>query len=148
MARLKFSATIAQVSTGTPSARTMAMLKAAANHRIALNEVEVTFDGVNNTDPKILVELCTFSGDGTASGSAAVADADGIGSETPQTTLREGFSSTDPTAVTILKRARVSPSGSYTWRGEFVVPGGGRIGIRVTNPGTAVNCNVAMRGEE
>ncbi len=148
MARLKIVGTIDQVTTGTVTARTMAMLKAATNQRFALNEVEVTFDGVDNTAAKILVELCTFSGDGTASGSAAAANADGIGSETVQTTLRQGFSGTDPTAVTILKRARVSPAGSYVWRGEFVAPGGGRIGVRVTNPGTAVNCNVSMRGEE
>lgn len=137
MARIR--ATVGQngISTGT-SAKTILQLIAAANHRVAIEELGISFRGIVNTDPPVLVEIVRQTTAGTVS-AATPAKKDASADETLQTTA--GHTATvEPTTTDVLKRFSVHPQTGFVWQArpgdEIWIAGGGRIGIRVTTTTT------------
>ncbi len=64
MAGLRFHAKTAEVATGT-ALKTIMQLMAAANHRVKVKELSISFKGVSNTDAPILVEVLRQTTAGT-----------------------------------------------------------------------------------
>lgn len=122
-----------EIVTGT-STKTLVQIIAAANHRVLVDYIAVSFKGVVPTDAPILVEVLRQSTAGTMSALTPkkLNDAD---DETLQTTAQHTASG-EPTAGDILFSAEVHPQGSKVWHmpmhKRLVVKGGGRLGVRVT----------------
>jgi hypothetical protein len=148
MAGLNFVAQTAEIATGT-SKKTLLQLVAAANHRVKVKEISISFDGTSNTAAPILVQALRQSDAGTMSALTLVKwDADD--DETLQTTAQH-TATAEPTGTTEVLGEQVHPQGGYTWQapfgGEIVINGGDRLGIAVT-AGADVNAKVRAICEE
>lgn len=148
MAGVAFAAVTAEISTGT-SAKTLIQVVAAANHRIKINELSVSFKGTSNSAAPIKVRVLRQTDAGTASALTPVKgnDAD---DETLQTTAQH-TATAEPTAGDVLRSLEVHPQSGFYWQapfgGEIIVKGGGRVGIEVT-AGADVNAIAQIIGEE
>jgi len=148
MAGLRAVAQTAEIDT-TTSKRTLLQLIAAANHRVLVKEISISFDGTSNTAAPILVQVATQSTSGTVTG-LTPQKMNPDDTETLQTTA--GHTATvEPAETAEIMGENVHPQGGYTWQapfgGEIVVPGGGRLGVAVT-AGAAVNAKARMIFEE
>ncbi len=149
MAGVRFSAQTAEITTGT-TLKTVLMITAAANVRVLVREVSVSFKGVTSTDAPILVQVLRFSTAGTFTSLTPVKNNDGD-DETLQVTA--GHTATaEPTPGDVLVREEVHPQGgAFLWQAtygdEFVVKGGSRLGVSVT-AGASTSCVARIRGEE
>ena len=134
MAGVRCSAQTVQVTTGT-SIITLLQLAAAANHRVLVKEISVSFNGTSNTATPILVQVKRQTTAGTMSALTPVKDNPADNAETLQTTAQYN-ATVEPSAGDILFTEQVHPQGGYTWQapfgGDIVIPGGGRLGIAVT----------------
>lgn len=148
MAGNRFAAVTAEVATGT-SLKTIAQILAAANHGLLVGRVEVSFEGIAPTDAPILVEVLRQTTAGTMS-SLTPTKIDADNNDTLQVTAQH-TSTSEPTAGDVLFTRFVHPQGGYTWafagNDRIRVPGGGRLGVRVT-AGVTVGCVVGIFGEE
>ena len=148
MAGIKAVAQTAEVSTGT-SKKTILQLVAAANHRVLVKELSISFDGTSNTAAPILVEIARQSTAGTMT-SLTPAKVDLDGDETLQTTAQH-TATAEPTETDVLMAENVHPQGGYTWQapfaGEIVINGGDRLGLAVT-AGASVNAVARLGFEE
>jgi hypothetical protein len=148
MAGVRFTATTAKISTGT-ALKTLIQVVAAANHRLLIDEISISFDGVVQTDEPILVEVLrqTTAGTMTALTCRKNNDAD---DETLQVTAQH-TATAEPTAGDLLKSWLVHPQTGRPWQAPFgreiVVKGSGRLGIRVT-AAASVDAVVEIGGEE
>lgn len=133
MARNHCTVGVAGVTTGT-SAKTILQLIAATNVRVALKRLSISFRGTSNTDTPVLVELLRQTTAGTMTAATPVSR-QGIGTETIQTTAAH-TASAEPTAGNVLYRLSVHPQTGavidFVGENEILIPGGGRLGVRVT----------------
>jgi hypothetical protein len=133
MAGILAVAQTGNLATGT-ALKTLAMIKAAANHRCKAHEFSVSFEGVTVTDAPILVQIYRPTTDGTMS-SLTPKKIDDDAAETLQTVAYENASA-EPTIGDILFSQYVHPQGEWTYRRPFgkeiVVRGGQRLAIAVT----------------
>ena len=149
MAGIRAIAQTSEVSTGT-AAKTLLQIAAAANHRVLVVELSVSFDGTDSAGAPILVEILRQTDAGTMSSLTPVkVDADG--DETLQTTAQENATA-EPTAGDVIMREQVHPQGGgWTWQAPFgrelVLTGGERLGVRVT-AAAAVNAVARVVFEE
>lgn len=133
---------VSAITTGT-AAKTIQVITAAANHALAINRVEIGFDGVVTTGAQVLVEFLkgTMSG---GSGSSAANPVEGYSSdpEAVQATGVSGYTSEPTHTANVVFAQYVHPQGKWVWvpPDEFIgkVAGGTSFSIRVT-VGTAVN---------
>ncbi|RLF30319.1 MAG: hypothetical protein DRN14_00250 [Thermoplasmata archaeon] len=148
MAGILAVAQTAEVATGT-SKKTLLQLVAAANHRVKVKEISISFDGTSNTAAPILVEVLKQTDAGTMSSLTPV-KIDEDGDETLQTTAQH-TATAEPSSGNVNMREQVHPQGGYTWQapfgGELVINGGDRLGIAVT-AGADVNAVARMIFEE
>lgn len=144
MAGLFVRATTAQVATGT-SAKTILQIVAAANHRIKIPKVSVSFEGVTPTDPPIQVVLMRQSTAGTMSSLTPVKDNDSD-DETLQTTAQH-TATVEPTSGDIIETKLCHPQGRVDFIGPFTVKGGGRLGVVVT-ASVGIDCVASALIEE
>jgi len=148
MSGVRGHAATAAISTGT-SAKTLLQLVAASNHRVHVEEVEISFNGVTNTAEPIKVDILRQTNAGTMSSLTPVKAMPGD-AETLQTTALHTASS-EPTAGDILESFYVHPQQGRAWQAPFakpiVIPGGGRVGVRVT-AAASVNALVTAKFEE
>jgi len=148
MARIRVHAGQNGIATGT-SVKTLIQIVAAANHRVAVTEVGIGFHGVTNTHEPILVELLRQTTAGTMSALTPVKK-DASADETLQTTAQH-TATAEPTAGDVLKSWPVHPQTGVIWQppsgDEILVPGGGRLGLRVT-AANSINADVYMDFEE
>lgn len=144
MAGLRFRATTGQVATGT-SAKTIMQIVAASNHRVVIPRFEVGFEGVSNTDAPILTEVVVQTTAGTMTSLTLVKDNSEDG-ETLQTTAQH-TASAEPTTTSTLYAMFIHPQTARVINGPFIVPGGTRVGVRVTSANN-VDCVVTCLGEE
>lgn len=148
MAGVPVSAVCAEVAT-TTSAKTLVQVVAASNHRILVRRIHASFKGVVTTDAPILVEVLRQTTAGTSSALTPV-KLNSSDDETLQTTAREAVT-VEPTASDILLRREVHPQGGFDWVARFgeeiVVPGGARLGLRVT-AGVSVSAVAGFEVEE
>lgn len=152
MARLGIIAQPAPIVTGTVKT-TMVQLLAATNQRVAMREMSCSFNGVSNTATPILVEVVRQTSAGTMTNTTTLRKVDPDLSETIQTTCHD-TATVEPTDSGDVPIAEyVHPQTGFLWQpgsmgvDEIIIPGGGRLGLRVT-AGTSVNANVRLKGEE
>jgi hypothetical protein len=133
MAGVKLVAVTAENATGVAK-KTLLQIVAAANHRVLVKEVAISFKGIVNTNPPILVELYRQTDAGTMSALTPQKWNPGD-DETLQTTAQEN-ATVEPAGATVIFREEVHPQGGYTWQLPFgwdiSVPGGTRLGVAVT----------------
>jgi hypothetical protein len=148
MSRVGFNAVKTGIATGT-SAKTLMQIIAAANHRVALSEIGVSFQGTSATDPPVLIEVLRQTTTGTVSALTLV-KSNNSDDETIQTTASH-TASAEPTAGDILMAFTVHPQAGFVWQappgGEIIIPGGGKVGIRATTS-TTQTAAVTVKGEE
>lgn len=148
MSGVEFRAETAAIITGT-AVKTLLQVVAAANHRVKIHEMSVSFNGTSNTDAPILVEVLTQSTAGTMSALTLV-KGNSSDDETLQTTGLH-TATVEPTAGSVLKAEYVHPQTGFLWQAlygkEQIIPGGTRLGIRVTAT-VSVNAVARMEGEE
>lgn len=149
MARNGFTLiTPAEVALSAATVKTVAQVIAATNVIAAVTGLEITFDGISNTEAPVNVEILRQTTAGTMT------------SQTPKKTkdtstalgVTGSYNATaEPTAGDILKVFHIHPQAGVTMplqlENEIEIPGGGRLGVRVTAP-AAVNCLLTITGEE
>ena len=149
MAGLGFAAQTASIATGT-SLKTLAQVVAATNTRAKVREWSISFDGTSNTATPILVEVVRQTSAGTMS-SLTLRKQNTSDSETLQTTGLHTATAEPTDGGDVPFAELVHPQTGYTWQspfgGEWIVPGGGRLGLRVT-AAAGVNARVRLIGEE
>jgi hypothetical protein len=136
MAGLRFSVSTSEINTGTTKV-TLLQILAAANHRVKVSEIRVSFQGIVNTDAPILVEIARQSTTPAGSDSVTPEKLDPGYDETIQTSAAELFDGTNqPTETSIVDSELVHPQTGWGWQApkgdEIIVPGGGRLGLAVT----------------
>ena len=148
MAGVNAVAQTVQITTGT-SLITLMQLLAATNQRVKVKEISVSFNGVSNTGVPILVEVLRQTSAGTMSALTLVKE-NSSDSETLQTTAQYN-ATVEPSASSIVMTEQVHPQGGFLWQapfgGEIIVPGAGRLGLRVT-AGVSVSAMARMVFEE
>jgi hypothetical protein len=153
MARLGIIAQPALIVTGT-ALKTLLQLVAPTNQRVAVREISISFNGVSNTSTPILVEVVRQTSAGTITNVTTLRKTDpDISAETIQTTCKDTATvePTDGGDVPIAEQ--VHPQTGFLWQpggmgiDELIIPGGGRLGVRVT-AGTSVSAAVRVRAEE
>jgi hypothetical protein len=119
--------------------KTLLQLVAAANHRVLVQGFGISIKGIAATDPPVLVQLLRQTDAGTMTAGTAgthLSKKNNSDDETLQTAARVN-ATVEPAAGDILFSREVHPqSGEYFWfpfGQEVVVPGGGRVGVRVTS---------------
>lgn len=148
MAGVGFWANATEVLTGT-AVKTILQLVAAANHRLHVNTLSISFKGTSPTDAPVLVEICRQTGAGTSSANTPVKECS-ADTETLQVTARDAFLA-EPASSTVLWSEEVHPqSGLHVIQralNDIPVVGGERLGVRVTAAVT-VKVVVTLRGKE
>lgn len=148
MAGLKLVAQTGEVATGT-SKKTLLQIVAAANHRVVITEISISFDGTSNTAAPILVQALVQTDAGTMS-ALTLQKINADDDETVQTTAQH-TATAEPTGTTEKMGEQVHPQGGYTWQArpgdELVINGGDRLGI-ATTAAADVNAKVRVRLEE
>lgn len=149
MSALGIIAQAEAVTTGT-AAKTLVQLVAPANQRIKVKEISISFNGISNTATPILVEIVRQTSAGTMS-ALTLRKADPDDSETIQSSALQN-ATVEPTDGGDVPMAEyVHPQTGYTWQAPFgeelVIPGGGRLGVRVT-AGASVSACARVKGEE
>lgn len=148
MALVPFTArTEADIALTAATAKTIVQIKAAANQRVDVRSVSVTFKGTSPTETPILVELVHSSSSGTATGGTPRRDS--AGTETLQVTSQTNFT-VEPATDYVMREWLFHPQGGFMEKfsvGEIQVEGGARVGLRVTSPQTAT-CRGYISGEE
>jgi hypothetical protein len=148
MAGVGFATVTGEITTGT-SVKTLIQVVAAANHRLRVREISISFKGILGTDAPILVQVLRQTTAGTMSALTPVKlnDSD---DETLQVTAQH-TATAEPTAGDVLMSEEVHPQSGYTWQspfgGEIPVKGGGRLGVRVT-AGASTSAVVRIFGDE
>jgi hypothetical protein len=148
MAGNRFKGATAAIATGT-SAKTLAQIVAAANHKVLIDGVRISFNGVSSTAEPIKVDILRQTTAGTMSALTLVKDPDDW-SETMQTTAQH-TATAEPTSGDVLHSQYVHPQQGTVWEFAFsrtiAIGGGDRLGVRVT-AAASVNALVEFAGEE
>jgi hypothetical protein len=149
MAGVRFVSSIAETATGT-SALTLLQIVAAAQQRVKISEISISFKGTSNTAAPILVQIMIQTAGSEAKSAGTVSKWNPADDETLQTTACITFT-TEPTYGVELLKEEVHPQTGYTWQapfgGEIIVPGGKLLGIVVT-AGVSVSAVCRVIGEE
>lgn len=139
----------AVVALTAATAKTALQLTAAANIRVAVQAITVSFDGNSNTAVPVVIQVLRQSTAGTMTARTASPKDDGI-SSTIQAAGSENASA-EPTAGTIVLQYHIHPQAGAQYPlplpGEIVLAGGGRLGVKLNAPAN-VNCLVNIEFEE
>lgn len=148
MAGNRIKAVTGQITTGT-STKTLLQIVAASNHKVLIDEISISFNGVSNTAEPIKVDVLRQTTAGTMSALTLVKDPDDF-DETIQTTAQH-TATAEPTAGDVLMSEHVHPQQNFLWQAPFgrqiAIGGGDRLGIRVT-AAASVSAIVRATGEE
>jgi hypothetical protein len=143
-------ATAEDVVTGT-ALKTMLQVTAAAQERLVLDSIDVTFDSTSATAVPVLVRLYTQTSAGTGGTTVTPVKQDQTSGTVTVTALKgpAGTWTAEPTAGDILRTWRIPPTSGQVVQlplgREVISAVGGRLGITVT-AGATVNCTVGMAG--
>lgn len=148
MAGVKFSAQTPEIATGT-SKKTIVQVEAAANHRVLVKEISVSFTGISNTALPINVQVLRQTDAGTMS-ALTLSKRNESDSETIQTTGTQAASA-EPTGTDEVMGEETHPQGGFIWQAPFddpiIIQGGDRLGVAVT-AAADVNAKARMVCEE
>ena len=135
MAGIFFYAQTAAIATGT-AIKTLLQIVAATNTRAKVREWSISFNGTSNTATPIPTEIVRQTSAGTMS-ALTLRKNNTLDTETLQTTAQHTATvePTDSSDVPFFEE--IHPQTGYTWQapfgGEYVVPGGTRLGLRTTS---------------
>lgn len=151
MAGQMLKAVFDPVASGTAD-HTLLMVKAPANIPLKVHEWEISFQGQDNVAAPIRVQVLRVTTDGTGS-AVTLKKLDPGRDETIQSTATQGYGGTnEPTAGEILHERYVHPQTGWHHvvpnPDDVVVPGGGRIAIKLQDPGVSVNVTGSLTFEE
>lgn len=135
MSDLRGRATTAPVAV-TTTAKTVLQLVAAANHRVVVKRISVSFTGIVATDEPIQVDIYVQTTAGTMTALALIKDNPGD-DETLQTSAQH-TATVEPTKTSLLDSKTVHPQSRADF-GPFIIPGGTRLGVYVDAPNNT-NC--------
>jgi hypothetical protein len=143
-------ATAEDVVTGT-ALKTMLQVTAAANERLVVDSVDITFDSTSATAVPVLVRLYVQTTAGTGGTTVTPVKQD-QSAGTPTVTALKGPAGTwtaEPTATDILRSWRIPPTSGQVVQlplgREVISAVAGRIGLTVT-AGATVNATVNLAG--
>lgn len=131
-------------------ASTVMQLTVPTNERVKILAWGAYFDGVSSSAEPVQVKLLRQSGDGTFTGGITAQKQD---NSIPEVIGASGFykATVEPTSGSVLKCILIHPQMGYEeqlpYGREFIVGGGGKLGIEVTAP-SAVNVRPWMMFEE
>jgi hypothetical protein len=145
MSALPIVAETGDFATATAT-KTMLQIVAAANHRVRVDYVDISGKGISATDAPVLWEVCRQTTAGTMT-ALTVGLRDALATEAVQTTAQR-TATAEPTTTTILAGSFIHPQRSYRIYGPWIVPGGGKLGVRANTPTQANNWNVTAYGDE
>ncbi len=149
MAGVRVVANTGDISFATAT-KTIMQLVAAANHRIKIERIRVSFKGQSGSEAPVLVELLRQSTAGTMT-SLTLYKANDSDDETIQTTAQH-TATAEPTAGDVIASQLVHPQAGYDFvflpGRELFVKGGGRLGVRVNTPMQAGTIDVSAEIEE
>lgn len=151
MAGIRFTVTTGEISLAAAT-DTLLQILAATNQRVFINEWEISFQGVDASQPPVLVQLVRQTTAGSGGSTVTPVKVNSADDETIQTTCIKTPTS-EPTTTDVIDEKFVSPNGGgFTWGpgniGTLICKGGERIAIRCTNAGTSVDCVVTAKCEE
>ncbi len=150
MAGILVSAQTAEVAT-TTSKKTLLQVLAAANHRVKVKEISISFDGISSVAAPIIVQVLRQTDAGTGGDSLTLQKMNESDQETLQTTALKDIDGGEPTGANEVLGEEVHPQGGYTWQapfgGEIIIEGGDRLGVAVT-AAVGVNAKIRMIVEE
>jgi len=143
--------TSVEVAAAVAAFKTILQWVAPAGIIVAIQGVDLSFDGVSNTGEPVqweLIRQTTAGTGGTARNPLKTKDT----STALQSTGLENIVTTEPTAGDILAAGHIHPQAGMLNPlplpdGEIEIAGAGRLGLRINAP-AAVNCRATMRGEE
>jgi hypothetical protein len=124
------------------AAHTILQVVAPSNHRVRIKSFEIGFKGAVTTDAPIQIRVLRQTTAGTGGTSVTPVNTDAK-SETIQSAAQRGVFSAEPTAGSVLWEGTCHPQWStgkaFPISQEFIVPGGGRIGLEANIPSGAAN---------
>ena len=148
MAGNRIKGVTAPITTGT-SVKTLMQIVAASNHKVLIDEISISFNGISNTAEPIKVRVLRQTTAGTMSSLTLVKDPDDW-DETMQTTAQH-TATAEPTAGDVLMSDHVHPQQGYLWQAplgrQLAIGGGDRLGIEVT-AAASVSAIIRFSGEE
>lgn len=148
MAGIYLSAETNEIALTAATAKTVLQIVAPSNHRLKLTRWGVFFDGATPSAEPVVVELIRQTTAGTMTTLTPVVEVPIT--ETIQSTAYHTATG-EPTAGDVLRRREVHPQAGYEYifplGQELHIPGGGRLGIRITSP-AAVNAIGSLGWEE
>jgi hypothetical protein len=135
MAGILASVQTAEITSGVAK-KTVLQLVAAANHRVKVKEISVSFKGTSGSATPVLVQVLRQSDAGTGGDALTAKEFDESIDETIQTTALKDIDGSEPTGTDEIMGEEIHPQGGWTWQapfgGEIPVGGGNRLGIAVT----------------
>ena len=152
MAGLGFVAQSSVFTTDTVK-KAVLQIVAAANHRVLVDEISISFTGTSASGTPILVEVERHTSAGSGGDALTLVKQSPGDDETLQTSALENIDDSGglPTLGDYIMGEHVHPQFGFLWQAPqgkpIIVPGGTRLGISVT-AAAAVNCNARIKGEE
>jgi len=150
MARNNFAQTTSvEVAAAVGSFKTILQLLAATNTIVAVQGVDLSFDGVSNTAEPVQWEVVRQTTTGTMSARNPLKTKD---TSTALTTTGQENASAEPTTTDILACGHIHPQAGMLYvlplpDGEVEMASATRLGLRINAP-AAVNCRARFHGEE
>lgn len=135
MAGVNLALSTGEVTLVAATAKTVAQLIAAAQHRVRVVGLSMYFKDTVVTDTPVKVEICRQTTAGTAGSNPALVKKDENAGETIQTTAGINYSA-EPTVTDILETKEIHPQTGekffYPFSQETYIKGGNRLGVRMT----------------
>lgn len=140
------------VGTADSNPHSILQIAAPSNQRVRLRSFEIGFRGTTVTGSPLILRILRQSTAGTGGTSVTPTNTNSI-AETIQTTALRGAFSAEPTAGAVIWNCTCHPQLSsgkaLTFSQEWICPGGGRLGLDVTDPSsTGFTANATFYCEE
>ncbi len=147
--RPSFTANVQANAVGAATAEVALRVNAATDRPVEVAEIGVSFNGVDNTDEPVLVELLRLTDNGTMTAVTPVKQNDSLAEAIGATAASPN--SAEPTTGDVLRtwyvHAQTGLVAVFAPDARPIVGGGDRIGIQITAP-DAVSVNVYLVGIE
>lgn len=143
MSGVGWRAVTGEITTGTTKFTALQLI-AAANHRVYVDKIDVSYKGIVVTDAPILTRIVKQTTAGTVTSLTPV-KSNASDDETLQITASH-TSTADPTTTDLLDSGEIHPQTARRF-GPLWIPGGGRIGVEIT-AGASTTVIVSASGEE
>ena len=140
---------VGQIACVAATAKTVLQIVAAANHRVKIPRITVTFEGAAASDAPAEVKIVkqTTAIGGTPTGVTLYKQGD-FGETIQATAAKYGGTPSEPTSTDVYDQDFVPVyQGGRIFLGPYWVPGGGRLGVVVASP-VNVDCCVTVDAEE